>query len=161
MCPVNSILLLHAVREEDYRAVQEICRALRNHWPGAAIAVAASSRAAWLSNLSGADEVLVMGGGWRKSLQKLRSRRFDAACLVYEAPRLPGPVALEVIALASGCSRFLALVDGRVVGLSRFRLGVRAGTGIVIAALAAAAGAAAAVIVSAFLVASALTPRRS
>jgi len=161
MALANSILLLHAVREEDPLALKEICRVLRQRWPNATIAAAVSSRAAWVSNLVGADEVLVMGGGWRRSLRKIRSREFAAACLVYDAPRLPGPVTLEVIALASGCGRFVAVAEGRAVSLSRLRLGVRAGAGIVIAALAAAAGVAAAVVIVSFLIASAVAPRRA
>jgi hypothetical protein len=158
MRAVRSILLFHAVRAEEPLALERICAALRERWPGATIVAAAPSRAAWLSDLSGADDVLVMGP-WRRTLSKIRARRFDAACIVYDAPSLPGPTALEAVALASGCGRLTALAGGGVVGLSRIKVGLRVAAGLVTAAVLAAAGAAAAVIVSGFLIASALTGR--
>jgi len=158
MRAVRSILLFHAVRAEEPEVIERLCAALRGRWPGAAIVAAAPSRAAWLLDLSGADEVLVMGP-WRRTLRKIRARRFDAACIVYDAPSLPGPVAVEMVALASGCRELIALVHDRPIPMSRIALGLRIGAGIMIAVLLGAAGIAAAVIVSCLLTASALTGR--
>ena len=126
------VLLLQVVRLEDPQASGPVCQALRRRLPGCAISLPAHYAVARVGHLAGVDDVMVMEPGFWKGARHLRTQRFDAACIAYECPSLPGPLGLEALALTSGATRLLAATGGELRGISRGKLALRVlcGTGI-------------------------------
>jgi hypothetical protein len=133
------VVLLQVVRLEDPGACEPACRALRRRFPGCVISLPAPYAVARVGHIAGVDRIVVVEPGFRKATRQLAAERFDAACIGYEWPSLPGPLALEVRALMLGTAHLLAAVGGELRGMSRARLALRVACGLGIAALCAVA----------------------
>jgi hypothetical protein len=134
------LMLLQVVRLEDPQACEPVCQALRERFPGSIISLPAHYHVARVGHVSAVDQVILMEPALWKAAGELRARRFDAACIAYECPSLPGPLRLEALALLSRSGRLLAYVDGRLREVSSARLALRIACGLGIAALCAILG---------------------
>lgn len=151
-------VLLQVVRLEDPHACEPTCRALREGFPGSIITLPAEYHVARVGHLSGVDEVMVMEPGFWKQVRALRAQRFDAACVSYECPALPGPVRLEAMAMLCGSRGLLAASGAWLGDIARFRLALRIACGLGMAALCAIVGVALSLVLMPLLLLSRLLP---